>query len=387
MQPDPHAKIRPARHGDSAMDRIIYINGKYTAQRGTGVQRVASCLLQALDALLARRGNGGLRWILLHPAGSVAPALEQIELRAVGSTRWGLHFWEQLVLPAASRDGMLLSLSGSAPLLKLDQVCTFHDAAVFDHPEAYTYLFGTWYRFSFFRLAHRASQLITVSEFSRHRLAERLRISPDKMTVVPGAADHLAPILADQSILSRLGLEPQKFIVAVGSRNPTKNHRRLVNAFKRIWAAQDEIRLVIVGDSNDSVFAGDQHIDAQHIVDAGRVSDSELKALYETALGMALSSTYEGFGLPALEAMACGCPVLASSAAAIPEVCGDAALYFDPLSVDAIASAIQRLLHEEPLAAQLRQAGYKRARLFSWAASASRLHSRLTCETQQLTPA
>jgi len=351
-----------------------YINGKFLAQRMTGVQRAASCLVGALDALLP----AGADWVLLCPPGHGAPALRNIQVREIGRAGQSLVAWEQIVLPLAARGGRLLSLAGSAPLMGRRATAMIHDAAVFDRPEAYTPLFRRWYRFLFRRLARRGARLLTVSAFSRTRLARALSIDAQRIGVVPEGSDHLAATPVDERILQRHGLESTPFVLAVASANPTKNLPALVAAFARREGAAD-VRLVIVGGGNERVFAAGGPLgDPPGVIRTGAVTDGELKALYERATGLLFPSTYEGFGLPPLEAMACGCPVSAASAAAIPEVCGDAALYFDPLSEVAMASSIARLAGDASLRESLRARGRARANHFRWASSARTLLANLS---------
>lgn len=360
--------------------KTIFINGKFTAQRTTGVQRTAGCIVAALDGLLgAEPVARAIRWVLLCPPNATAPVLRNIECRQVGRAAPSLHVWEQIMLPIAARGALLVNLAGSAPLLKRPQVCTFHDAAVFDFPQAHTAAFLAWYRFLMRRVGRTAPLLLTVSEFSRRRLVDRLGIASNRVAVLHGSGGHMLAVDAEAGAVERLGLRPGSYFVAVASANPVKNFATLLDAFARLPDRFDG-RLVIIGGTNDKVFAGrdrgDRAEDAR-IVRVGTVSDAELKALYQAALALVFPSVYEGFGLPPLEAMACGCPVLASNAASIPEVCGDAALYFDPHAPEAIAAAMMRLHDEPELRAQLRERGVRRARLFSWQAAARVLMEQL----------
>jgi glycosyltransferase involved in cell wall biosynthesis len=343
-----------------------YLNGKFTVQRTTGVQRVAGQLVRALDECVKGR------WVLLCPAGASPPALRRIEARCVGPAGLPPTLWEQCVLPWAARDGVLLNLAGAAPAFAMRQVCMLHDAAVFDHPEAYTRRFTLWYRWLFRRVARKALALLTVSDFSRQRLALHLGIPASRFAVVPNGADHLLGTAPDDDVLDRHGLRGQRFLLAVGSDNPTKNHGALLRAFAQLRDLPG-LRLVIVGGRRADVFAVRSGQDPPGVVRAGELGDASLKALYSNALALVFPSVYEGFGLPPLEAMVCGCPVAAARAASLPEVCGDAALYFDPTRVDDIATAMRRLCHEADLRDRLRAAGTRRVGAYTWSASAAAL--------------
>ena len=351
----------------------IYLNGKFTAQATTGVQRVAMQLVLALDELPAATAE---TWVLLCPSGAVAPRLKHIAVRHIGPRGLPLHLWEQLVLPLAAARGLLVNLAGAAPFFAFRQACMLHDAAVFDHPQAYAGAFVAWYRLLFRRLAQHAAKLLTVSAHSRARLAQHLRVDPARIAVVTSGSDHLEAIAPDERVLSRHALTSGHYLLAVGSANPTKNLAALTAAYARL-PVDPRRHLVIVGGANPRVFAAADTAAPGGVLRTGRLDDASIKALYQHAAGLVFPSLYEGFGLPPLEAMACGCPVAASHAASIPEVCGDAALYFDPDSVDAIAAAMQRLLTDADLRQRLRQAGLARAAGYRWADSARVLRAEL----------
>lgn len=353
--------------------RPVHVNGRFTTQAVTGVQRVAHALLAAVDRQLAEAPSAHPPWVLWCPQGAPAPALRQVQIRHCGPRGLHPHLWEQLAFPWAARGGRLLSLAGSAPWLPNGQVCTFHDAAVFDHPEAYTSAFVHWYRLLFRRQSTRAARLLTVSAFSQGRLAECLRVEPARIGVVPNGGDHLLAVRPDEQIIDHHGLRGRRVLLAVASTSPTKNLDRLVDAFARLPPAPD-VRLVIVGAANPRVFAGAAPcIDDPRIVRTGFLDDAPLKALYQHATALVFPSLYEGFGLPPLEAMSCGCPVAAARAASIPEVCGDAALYFDPGSVAEMTTALHRLLGDPALLDRLSAAGHARVQALGWQAAGRRL--------------
>ncbi len=351
--------------------RLVYINGKFLAQRITGVQRFGRELLNAMDRLLPTGRRIG-RPVLLVPAGTPVAQMANIDVVELPGTR-NLHLWEQTLLPWRARCGLLLNIGGTAPLLHRHQIATIHDAAIFDHPEAYTARFRRWYRFAFRTLSRTACTILVSSRYSMKRF-EAIFGSDAPFTWVGAGVDHIGRMGEDLSILKRLVLETEPYLLAVGSANPTKNFARLLEAFNRAQS-REKMRLVIVGGVNESVFSevGSLSGLSYHVIVAGPVSDEELKTLYQHAQAFIFPSIYEGFGFPALEAMACGSPVIAARAASIPEVGGDAPLYFDPFDESAIARAIDDVAESPELREQLRQKGWARAGEYRWDDVASRV--------------
>ncbi len=357
--------------------RTLYINGKFLAQPLTGVQRYAMELLKACDRSRVDSGPSA-PWVLLCPRGAAPSSWRTIAVQHAGPRGLPLHLWEQVVLPWAARDGQLLSLAGSAPWLGSAQFCTIHDAAVFDWPQAYRPLFVAWYRRLFRRQAKRARALFTVSAFSQRRLGQHLAVPPSRLLVVPDGADHLSAARADDAVLDRLGLRGQPYLLSVSSLHPAKNQSRLLQAFARVADQTPGLKLLMVGSRNPTVFAAGEAREADlppdpRVIWAQRVSDEELTSLYLHAQALVFPSLYEGFGLPPLEAMGLGCPVLAAQAASIPEICGDAALYFDPLDHADMARAIRTLLDDRVLRQRLAAAGQTRALRWRWADAARSL--------------
>lgn len=364
--------------------RRLYINGKFTAQSVTGVQRAAIELVRAIDAGRARRLSAFDDVVLLCPPQGVPPELQSIEVRRCGSERLGLQAWEQLELPWAARDGLLLNLSGSAPWLAARRsVCMLHDAAVFDHGESYRPAFRHWYRRLFRHLGAHAAALLTVSQFSRDRLCSALALPPGRLAVVHHGADHFERVATEPGTLEAYGLQGKRYLLIVGTQKRTKNFEAVLQAWRDMAHEPDEF-LVWVGGANARVFQGQGSFPAageihsyHSIVYVGVVSDPRLKALYEGAAGLVMPSQYEGFGLPAVEAMSCGCPVAAASAASLPEVCGDAAVYFRPDDSRGLREVMQAVLSDAALRAHLRERAVARAAALRWEDAAARLMSLL----------
>jgi glycosyltransferase involved in cell wall biosynthesis len=346
----------------------LALNGRFLTQGLTGVQRVASELAIAMDTLAAAG-----RWPptqVLMPRGAPGARYRHLQTRPVG--RISGHGWEQFELPWHARGRFLLNLGNTAPLLAgRRQAVVIHDAGVFDTPESYSPQFRAWYRALQGALARSGATIVTVSEFSRGRIAARLHIDPAQMRVIPEGAEHIVRAPADTSVLTRHGLTPGSYSLAVGTRAAHKNLDALGDAAAML--ASRGFRLAGVGSVNPNVFRPAADAGGTGAVALGRVSDAQLRALYEGALCLVFPSRYEGFGLPPLEAMACGCPVLATRVGAVPEICGDAALYFEAMEPRSLAGQLQRILDEPRLAARMRERGLARARDYSWVRAAEAL--------------
>ena len=216
-----------------------------------------------------------------------------------------------MVLPRAARDGLLLNLTGTAPASGAAAICTLHDAAVFDQPEAYSPLFRGWYRWLFRRLgADGRRDQHGLGVFAAPGWPTGSACPASASTSSPTAATTSALSQADPAISTAVGLRGRRFLLAVGSANPTKNFGARDRGDGRP-RRRPTLRLVIAGGrTRDGVRrATGKAADPARVVRLGPVGDAELKALYGAALALVFPSSYEGFGLPPLEAMSCGCPV------------------------------------------------------------------------------
>jgi len=346
------------------------------------MQRWAEQIVQALDARLATHSAPSAlgQVIILRPKGEARDLnLSHIETRQIGVTKG--HVWEQGELYLAARDGLLVNLLSSGPLMHRRQIVTFHDAAVLRMP----HLFSKGYRALHTRLrpalARRAVGLLTVSHFSAGELSDLLGVGRDQFTIAPNAADHILHVATKDHALTRNGLEPGRYALCVGNQSPNKNIATAIQAF--IALGRPDLRLAIVGAGDAEVFGSVSLTDHPTVIRTGYVDDAQLRGLYESAAFLCFPSLYEGFGIPVLEAMALGCPVIASNAAAVPETSGGAALLVPPTDVMGFTTAMARVLDEPGLADDLRMRGYARAATFSWDGSARQLEAALANHSVQ----
>lgn len=361
----------------------VLVNARFLTQTLTGVQRYSLELVETLYRLLNCGALNGERHslLLLAPSGTKGGDLQRIPLKRVG--RLSGTLWSQLELPRHAKNGVLWSPANAGPIHHACHVVTIHDAAVLDHPEWFSARFAAWYRFLLPRLAKNAVRILTVSEFSRERLAETLAMDPERISVVPNGVDTRFETIrpdAAETVLKRLGL-PRNYVLALGSLEPRKNIGGLLSAWTLLLARKEideDVHLVVAG-GKSSLFR-DAKLPAlpERVVLTGYVTDEDLPALYSRALAFVYPSLYEGFGLPPLEAMACGAPVVTSGSTSIPEVTGNAALYVDPHETESIAEGLRLVLGDADLRASLRAAGLERAKVFSWDDSARLVWNHLT---------
>ena len=249
-----------------------------------------------------------------------------------------LHFPLSVMLPRVSRP---------------PAVTTVHDLQHELHPEFFPRSELLYRRAAYGWTVERSRLLITVSEHARETLLQRYHLDPGRVTTVYSGVHHAR--------FSPDGRPREPFLLYPANRWPHKNHERLFEAFALVRRERPELGLVLTGTGHD------RHPLPDRVETRGWVSSDELARLYRAASCLVFPSLYEGFGLPPLEAMACGCPVAVANATSLPEICGDAAEYFDPLSAEDMAAAILRALSGSRV-----EQGLARAAQFTWEESARR---------------
>jgi len=324
---------------------IVAINGRAAARAQVGgVERFAREMVRHLPALQPHR------YRLIRPPAALA--------HRVG------HVWEQAVLPMqAAGCRLLYSPANLAPVASRRNVVVIHDVAALRHPEAYSRPYVAYQKAMLPVLARRARMLITVSEFPRGELTDVLGAPPASIRVVPEGVDERFAAAADPAqAAARFGLtRPYVLVVATDSR------RKNLAVLEPAARALDErgIDVVLAG-------SGRPYLPASPVAlrRLGYIPDEDLPGLYAGARALAMPSVYEGFGLPCLEAMACGTPVVAAAAGALPATVADAGLLVDPHDADGFAQALMSVAAEDERREPLIAAGRRRAQAFTWRRSA-----------------
>jgi len=264
-----------------------------------------------------------------------------------------------------------------APATRARLIITVHDLSFLVMPECAEAGLRRYLTATLPRSAKRADLILADSEATRHDIITYLGIAAARVRVVYGGVDaRFRPVALDEAaraaLLQRVGLPDAPFVLAVSRLEPRKNFVRLIEAFSQLVTAGYPHNLAISGRKGwlyQPIFAAAERVNAQYgqrVFFLDHVSDADLPTLYSSCAAFAYPSLYEGFGLPPLEAMACGSPVLAANVSSLPEVVGDASLLVSPTDTDAIADGLRRLLDDEPLRAELRQRGPQQAAKFTW---------------------
>ena len=361
----------------------IYINGRFLTQPMTGVERYAYNICKAMARLRQP-------FTIVCPKAPIHQDYDVSDLTIVHYGIGNSHFWEQCVLPfffIGKKDYLVLSFTGLGSILIRHKVMTVHDLSFLKNPSWYSRTYYWYYRFMTPLAVKTSQHILTVSEFSKSEILGFYSfLKAEKISVVYNAIDRqlFKPQTSD--------ITPQTsvpFVLCVSSIDPRKNFVRLIEACQGLTGA----KLYIVGKYN-RVFSQTSALTPQtsdispqpsdispqpsNIQFLGRVSDDELVRLYNQAACFVFPSLYEGFGLPPLEAMACGCPVLVSDIPVEREVCGDAAQYFNPLDPTNILHTITQYLNNaDVIKEKMRQKGFENIKRFSWEKSAEILIQKL----------
>jgi len=337
----------------------VFVNARFLTQKITGAQRFAIEISKRI-----KKKRPDITFISPHNIihKNIAKELDAI---IVGKNTG--YLWEQIDLPMFLRKAgnpLLINLVNMAPIFYKNKITAIHDISWFHFPESVSKPFLLWYKFTIPKIAKSSKFILTVSHFSKEDLVKNLGIERNKIDVVYNAvSDFFHPTTEKK----------EKIILSVATLQPYKNMESLIKAFIHMKKKHKELKdykLLLVGGINSQVFQKTKIPNIvgkrNDVIFTGYVSDKELRDLYSKAEVFVLVSKFEGFGIPPLEAMSCGTPVVVSNVASLPEVCGDAAVYVDPYNVENIAEGIYSLLKNKELQNELIEMGFKRVKNFSW---------------------
>jgi len=316
------------------------------------------------------------------PGDKVRKVLPPVRFLGNGSYQFRRPWWVELRLPSLLHhekvDVLYTTVLSAKTRCQIPQVVTIHDLFPLTFPKDSTRAVRCNYRLRVPTIIQNADAIIAVSRYTKSQILEHFAVPADKIHVVYEGYDasNFTP-RHDPAVLRRYGLDHHQFILTVGDARSRKNLDRVVQAFASV---KDKIphKLVMVGPKTEADvrhltnLAGRCHV-RDRVVLLNYVSYQELPIFYSSAALFMFLSLFEGFGLPILEAMACGAPVMASNTSSIPEVAGDAALLVDPFDVTAIGAAMVSMISDGDLLDKLSQAGIQRCRQFSWRAAAQKI--------------
>ncbi|KFB88706.1 glycosyl transferase family 1 [Serratia grimesii] len=342
---------------------MLYINARFLTQDMTGVQRFAEQISQGLSQI---RND----LVFLVPDEKLKIEVNpSFTIQKIGKMRG--HLWEQIELPRYLKSigsPPLLNLCSTAPLFYKNQIVTHHDITYKRYPKSFSRKFRYVYNSIIPVMLRNSKHVITVSDFSKKEIVKAFNIDKNKISVVYNAAgDGFKP---------GNSCEKGGYFLAVSSPNYHKNFHGMLKAFS-LLDESNNIKLKVIGRSADNfnkqTYSNTENLNSR-VEFLGRVEEQELVKLYQNAVAFVFPSFYEGFGIPPLEAQSCGCPVIASSYASIPEVLDHSVLYFDPYKIEEIVGAMETIINNDSVRGKLIKLGFENTLRFSWEKSASRVN-------------
>ncbi|WP_025145036.1 glycosyltransferase family 4 protein [Pedobacter jeongneungensis] len=337
---------------------MIYVNGRFLGNKMDGISRFSLEICKHLK-------KNGLDFKIVIPKWVEFDNDEGFDIVKFGSSK--SHFWEQLdLLKFLKKNGtpLLLNLSGLGPLWYNRKIVTIHDLSFIENPKWFSRWYFLFYSITTPIIAKHSLKIITVSEFSKGEIVRLMKVDAGKVEVVYNAVTKSKEPISSER-------ESGLYVLGVSSLDPRKNFKRLIDAFK--LDSLKNVKLIIVGKAGNHFMQDFSAQNTSNVQFEGYVGDVALNKLYHNASAFVYPSLYEGFGIPPLEAMSHGCPVIVSDIKVLREVCGNAARYIDPLSSTSIAQELTNLLNNDALRSELIQNGYSQIEKFSWDTSSKKI--------------
>lgn len=344
---------------------MIVINARFLTQNLTGVQRYGIEISVRLKKMLSDI-------VFVSPKNIVnTETAAQLEAKVIG-THTG-HLWEQVDLPIwLKRHGnpLLVNFANTAPVLYNNKIVVLHDITFIRYPNTFSWKFRTAYKTLIPLVLKSSKHVISVSQFSVNEISSYYGYPKEKMSVVYSSMGNGFKKTENDRLKS------QRYFFAVSSVKENKNFLFAMKAFKNVCKHIDGLKFFIAGDLQSSNF-GEIDIDSYRNDPTfnflGRISDEELISYYSNATAFVFPSLYEGFGLPPLEAQACGCPAICAQACSLPEVYGDSVLYCDPHDLSSLEKCMEQMCDED-VRKDLIKKGYENIKRYGFDKSTKKMY-------------
>ncbi len=339
---------------------MIAVNARFLTQPLTGVQRFALEISRTLKEI---SGEENIQFFAPKNIQLYSEANE-LNVQIIGSHTG--HLWEQLDLPRHLKtlgNPILLNFCNTAPIFYKNKLSTLHDITYIRYPQTFSKSFRYFYQVMMPLVLKTSKHIFTVSEFSKKEISEYYHTTKEKISVVYNAVGKTFHPQIDEN------LKKENYLLAVSSIKENKNFKMILNAFEEASKQIDNLKLFVIGDLKNNNFSNidlNVFVNNSRIKLLGRVGDTELTKYYSNAIAFLFPSLYEGFGIPVLEAQACGCPVIASNAASMPEVLKKSAILVNPFSLENFVQAIYNVAHNTEYRKQLVELGFQNQSEFSW---------------------
>jgi glycosyltransferase involved in cell wall biosynthesis len=345
---------------------MIVINARFLTQKITGVQRYAIEICKRFPESIKEK-----KIILVAPKGELInkEELKFLKIEQFGNFRG--HLWEQIDLVNFlnnNKNPILINFGGIGPLYYKNKITYVHDLAFKYYPETFSYIFQKGYNIFVPISVRNALKVITVSNYVKKDVENNFNVN--NLEVV---------YCAKSNHFKNLNLKREKIILAVSSLDPRKNFNRIINAYQQL---ETDYKLYFVGAKSKSFseINTNKISTNEDIIFTGYLSDNDLNELYNRASIFVYASLFEGFGIPPLEAQACGCPCIVSNKTSLPEVYLDSVEYCEPESLENIKNKLEFLIKNKERREELVKKGYKNIARFSWDKSAKKLISIISLE-------
>lgn len=346
---------------------MIAVNARFLTQPLTGVQRFALEISRTLKEI---SGEENIQFFAPKNIQLYSEANE-LNVQIIGSHTG--HLWEQLDLPRHLKtlgNPILLNFCNTAPIFYKNKLSTLHDITYIRYPQTFSKSFRYFYQVMMPLVLKTSKHIFTVSEFSKKEISEYYHTTKEKISVVYNAVGKTFHPQIDEN------LKKENYLLAVSSIKENKNFGMILKAFKKVSKQKSNLKLFIVGDLKNGNFSNidlSLFINNPRIKLLGRVSDVQLVKLYSNAIAFLFPSLYEGFGIPVLEAQACGCPVVSSNVSSMPEVLNNSGALINPTSIDDLVNAINNIVDNNDYRNNLIEKGFQNKNRFSWIQSGERI--------------